>query len=171
MITRILDLYTNNKIDEMGIYNSYKRNYITQQEWDSFYSGLQTNTFSKLKIKKLLDLEIWADGLISAGYEVPNKGFNLGMTFDDRNAFTQQLLLVQSLISGGDILLTTELTVVDITKTPHTLTAQEILNELPSYGVYVNTVWSTKTGYEDYINSLTESSGNRTILENISFSI
>lgn len=171
MITRIQNLYNTGKLTEMQVYNSYKKDYITSTEWNTFYISLPTTSYTQLKTKVLLDLEIWMDNLIITGYPVPTKTFNLAMGFDDRNSFTQQLTLIKSLVEANQLPLSYEMTVLDVNKVEQKMTVQELLTYLPAYGVYVNTVWSTKTGYETYINSLTENSGNRTILENISFSL
>ena len=171
MIDRIKSLYDSGKLTPLNVYGSYIKKYITQTEWNTFYSNLPTTTFQQIKLKVFVDLEIWSDGLIDAGYSFPNKTFNLAMSFDDRNSFTQQLTLVKSLVEANIIPTSQTMTIVDIDKVSHSVTAEEILSNLPLYGVYVNTVWSTKTGYEDYINGLANNSDNKTILENITFSL
>lgn len=171
MINRIQNLYDTAKLTATQVYNSYKKSYITQTEWNTFYYNLPTSTFEEVKLKVFIDLEIWSDGLIDTGYPFPNKDFNLAMSFNDRNSFTQQLTLVKSLVEANIIPTSQAMTILDINKTTHSVTAEEILSNLPLYGIYVNTVWSTKAGYEDYINSLSDNSYNKTILENITFSL
>lgn len=165
------ELFKDGKLTLLQVYSALSKSLITQEEWDTIYSGFSTDTFENLQMKKLVDLEIWYNGIASLGYEVPTKGFSLAMRDSDSTEFTKQLTLVKSLVEAGQLPLSTELTIVCVDKSERKLTAQEILQTLPAYGVYVNTCWSTKTGYSTYIKSLTDTEENRTILENLQFSI
>lgn len=165
------ELFKAGKLTLLQTYQALSKSLITQEEFDTLYNEFSTATFENLKMKKITDLEIWYDGVTSVGFTVPTKSFNLAMKDKDSTEFTKQLTLVKSLVEAEQLPLETPLTVTDINKVSNTLTAQEILTFLPAYGVYVNTCWSTKTGYLAYINGLTDNEENRTILENLTFSI
>ncbi len=173
MKSRLQRLYNNNSITSKEIYRAYLSGSITLSEYEDMKSEIFTGTlsFSKLKEKTLLRLEEWYETIISSGYSVQGKNFNLAMRFDDRNSFTQQLTLIQTLYSNGSIPGNYEHSVLDVNNVEHKLTTLELLSTLPSYGVYVSLAWSTKTGYETYINSLSDTTQNRDILTNITFSL
>lgn len=59
---------------------------------------------------------------ISEGYQIPNTVIRLKIDDSARQAWSQLLLLINEMLTNGQITLSTELTILDKNNAPHTFT-------------------------------------------------
>lgn len=78
---------------------------------------------------------------ISMGYEIPNTNIKLKIDDSARQAWSQLLLLVNEMLSNGQITLTSELTILDRDNAPHTFTVAELKPILSNLGMYYYQIW------------------------------
>lgn len=78
---------------------------------------------------------------ISEGYQIPNTNIKLKIDDSARQAWSQLLLLVNEMLSNGQITPTTELTILDRDNAPHTFTVAELKPILSNLGMYYYQLW------------------------------
>ena len=78
---------------------------------------------------------------ISEGYQIPNTTIKLKIDDSARQAWSQLLLLVNEMLTNGQITLSTELTILDKDNAPHVFTVAELKPILSNLGMYYYQLW------------------------------
>lgn len=78
---------------------------------------------------------------ISEGYRIPNTVIRLKIDDSARQAWSQLLLLVNEMLTNGQITLSTELTILDKDNAPHVFTVAELKPILSNLGMYYYQLW------------------------------
>lgn len=78
---------------------------------------------------------------ISEGYQIPNTTIKLKIDDSARQAWSQLLLLVNEMLTNGQVTLSTELTILDKDNAPHVFTVAELKPILSNLGMYYYQLW------------------------------
>jgi len=78
---------------------------------------------------------------ISEGYQIPNTVIRLKIDDSARQAWSQLLLLINEMLSNGQVTLSTELTILDKYNAPRVFTVAELKPILSNLGMYYYQLW------------------------------
>ena len=78
---------------------------------------------------------------ISEGYQIPNTTIKLKIDDSARQAWSQLLLLINEMLTNGQITPSAELTILDKDNVPHVFTVAELKPILSNLGMYYYQLW------------------------------
>jgi hypothetical protein len=116
-------------------------------EYNPLTERIEMNSItSSYDIIPLTDSEIAIttfNNSVNAGFLVSPENFYLGLQDEDRNAFTQMMVLLREALEMGLITLQTPQTIKDKEGNTHTITTERFQQIIISYGFYYKTLWET----------------------------
>ena len=118
---------------------------ITIPEYDPLTQRIQLNpSTSSYEVIDLTSSEIASitfNNSVNMGFLVSPENFYLGLQDEDRNAFTQMMVLLREALEMGLITPQTPQSIKDKDGNVHTITTERFQQIIISYGFYYKTLW------------------------------